>query len=182
MRVCPAKVSLSKSFASKQRGVTQIEFSLIALAVLLMIFMIIEFALYFFSVQMVNEVTRRSARLAAVCYIADRDDIPQLPSIANLYPTGFTADNVEITYLDTDGISVNVSGFFTSPPANQSSLSATLAEIKYVKAEAVNYTFQFFLLSILIDAVGVTPAFETILPAESLGILRPEGGSTIEDC
>ncbi len=44
------------------------------------------------------------------------------------------------------------------------------------------FTFQFFLLSILIDAVGVTPAFETIFPAESLGILRPEGGSTIEDC
>lgn len=61
-----------KRLIAKQKGVTQIEFSLIALAVILVLFLIMEFAVYFFSVQMVNEVTRRAARLATVCYIADR--------------------------------------------------------------------------------------------------------------
>ncbi|MDF5683410.1 pilus assembly protein, partial [Vibrio parahaemolyticus] len=70
-----------KRLIAKQKGVTQIEFSLIALAVILVLFLIMEFAVYFFSVQMVNEVTRRAARLATVCYIADRDDIPSLPSV-----------------------------------------------------------------------------------------------------
>ena len=50
---------------TKQKGVTQIEFSIIALAVILVLFLIMEFALYFFSVQMVNEarIQVRSATL-----------------------------------------------------------------------------------------------------------------------
>lgn len=73
----------------RQKGVTQVEFTLIALAVLLVIFSILEFALYFYSIQMANEVTRRAARLATVCYIADRDDISSLPAIESLYPQIF---------------------------------------------------------------------------------------------
>ncbi|MCG6221217.1 TadE/TadG family type IV pilus assembly protein, partial [Vibrio diabolicus] len=88
-----------KRLICKQRGVTQLEFSLIALAVILVLFLIVEFAIYFFSVQMVNEVTRRAARLATVCYIADRDDIPNLPAISDLYPSGFSASNLQIDYL-----------------------------------------------------------------------------------
>ncbi|MDG2653582.1 pilus assembly protein, partial [Vibrio parahaemolyticus] len=34
----------------------------------------------------------------------------------------------------------------------------------------------------LINGVRSTSAFETILPAESLGILRPEGANVITDC
>lgn len=37
-----------KRLIVKQKGVTQLEFSLIALAVILVLFLIIEFALYFF--------------------------------------------------------------------------------------------------------------------------------------
>ncbi|WP_039986175.1 TadE/TadG family type IV pilus assembly protein [Vibrio owensii] len=168
----------------KQKGVTQVEFSLIALAVILVLFLIMEFAVYFFSVQMVNEVTRRAARLATVCYIADRDDIPNLPAVSDLYPSGFSANNLEITYLDATGANVDVSGFLSSPPADDSVLGAQFSQIKYVRARAVNYTFQFFVLAALINAVGTTPAFETILPAESLGVLRPEGAGTddIENC
>ncbi|EIJ2833105.1 TadE/TadG family type IV pilus assembly protein [Vibrio parahaemolyticus] len=171
-----------KRLIAKQKGVTQIEFSLIALAVILVLFLIMEFAVYFFSVQMVNEVTRRAARLATVCYIADRDDIPSLPSVSNLYPSGFTASNLQIDYLDEAGASVDVSGFLSTPPASSDVLNAQFAQIKYVRARAINYTFQFFVLAALINAVGSTPAFETILPAESLGILRPEGANVITDC
>ncbi|APP05499.1 TadE/TadG family type IV pilus assembly protein [Vibrio harveyi] len=166
----------------KQKGVTQVEFSIIALAVILVLFLIMEFALYFFSVQMVNEVTRRAARLATVCYIADRDDIPNLPAVSDLYPSGFTAENLEIAYLDSNGSNVDVSGFMSNPPADSATLNSQFSQIKYVRARAVNYTFQFFVLAALINAVGTTPAFETILPAESLGVLRPEGTSVKENC
>ncbi|MDW1951423.1 pilus assembly protein, partial [Vibrio sp. 812(2023)] len=37
-----------KRLIAKQKGVTQIEFSLIALAVILVLFLIMEFAVYFF--------------------------------------------------------------------------------------------------------------------------------------
>ncbi|MDF2154427.1 TadE family protein [Vibrio sp. CAU 1672] len=167
---------------SKQKGLTQVEFSLIALAVILILFLIIEFAAYFYSVQMVNEVTRRAARLATVCYIADRDDIPQLPAVSDLYPAGFTAANLEIDYLDASGNPVDVSGFLTTPPADSDTLNAAFAQIEYVRARSVGYTFRFFVLSVLINAVGNTPSLETILPAESLGVKRPEGSNVIEDC
>lgn len=166
----------------RQKGVTQVEFTLIALAVLLVIFSIIEFALYFYSIQMANEVTRRAARLATVCYVADRDDIPNLPAVKGLYPPGFSSENLTISYLDKDGNNVDVSGFLTSPPAGTDALNAIFVTIRYVKAEA-DYTFKFLVLSLLINAVGASPEFQTILPAESLGVLRPEDElGTVEDC
>lgn len=109
----------------RQKGVTQVEFMLIALAVLLVIFSIIEFALYFYSIQMANEVTRRAARLATVCYIADRDDIKTLPSVEGLYPPGFTADNLTISYLDENGDDVNVDAF-SSASSDSDTLNAIL--------------------------------------------------------
>ncbi|UYI46493.1 pilus assembly protein [Vibrio natriegens] len=165
----------------RQKGVTQVEFTLIALAVLLVIFSIIEFALYFYSIQMANEVTRRAARLATVCYIADRDDIKELSAVEGLYPPGFTKDNLKISYLNASGNEVNVDEFFSEFP-DTDKLNATFVTIRYVKAEA-NYTFKFLVLSILINAVGSSPEFQTILPAESLGVLRPESGlDDKEDC
>ncbi len=166
----------------KQKGVTQVEFLVIALAVLLVIFSIIEFALYFFSIQMANEVTRKAARLGTVCYIADRDDIPNLPSVERLYPPGFSPENLTISYLDKDGNNVDVSSFLSSPPADNDTLNPIFSSIRFVKAEA-DYTFTFLVLSLLIDAVGASPEFQTILPAESLGVLRPETGlNDVEDC
>ncbi len=165
-----------------KKGVTQIEFLMIALLVLLVFFSIIEFALYFFSVQMANEVTRRAARLATVCYIADRDDIPNLPSLTNIYPPGFEPEDLTISYLDINGEEVDVSGFLATPPASDTELNATFGQIRFVRAEA-DYTFRFMVLSLLINAVGATPSFITILPAESLGVRRPESGNEdIEDC
>ena len=163
---------IRKSRKTVQRGVTQVEFILIATTVLLMLFSILEFAAYFYSTQMVNEVTRRAARLATVCYIADRDDIPQLESLTNLYPAGFTADNLEISYLDSGGGEVDVSGFMSTPPADLATLNNQFGQIRYVRARSVDYTYNFVVLSLLIDLIGNTPSFETILPAESLGVLR----------
>ena len=125
---------------SKQKGVTQVEFSIIAVSVLIVIFVILEFAAYFYSTQMVNEVTRRAARLATVCYVADRDDIPSMPAVTNIYPSGFSANNLEITYLDQSGNTVDVSGFLSTPMADSATLDATLTQIKYVKARAINYS------------------------------------------
>ncbi len=175
----------------KQKGVTQVEFTLISLAVLLVIFAIIEFALYFYSIQMVNEITRRSARLATVCYISDYSDIPEMPAIKGLYPPGFTKDNLTITFIkhykDDDSGDIVIEeltdtelGNFTNS-SDDANFNTTFSRIRYVKAKA-DYTFKFFVLSWLINAVGVSPSFETILPAESLGVLRPEGVGVREDC
>ncbi|MGR5300120.1 TadE/TadG family type IV pilus assembly protein [Vibrio alfacsensis] len=170
-----------RTWKNRQKGVTQVEFTLIALAVLLVIFSIIEFALYFYSIQMANEVTRRAARLATVCYIADRDDIATLSSVEGIYPPGFSSDDLSISYLDENGDKVDVRAF-VPVTAGPEVLNPIFATIRFVKAEA-DYTFQFMMLSLLINAVGASPEFQTILPAESLGVLRPEDGlGSIEDC
>ncbi|MCF7481304.1 pilus assembly protein [Vibrio sp. J1-1] len=182
-----------KRLIVKQKGVTQVEFTLIALAVLLVIFAIIEFALYFYSIQMANEVTRRAARLATVCYIADRDDIPELPALKSLYPPGFSSENLKISYIkaekDDDG-NLQIEALtdaevaeFSSATADIETLNELFSHIRFVKAEA-DYEFKFFVLSALINAVGISPKFQTILPAESLGVLRPEGEGLPEreDC
>ncbi|MEF1309659.1 pilus assembly protein [Vibrio mytili] len=176
----------------RQKGVTQVEFTLIALAVLLVIFSIIEFALYFYSIQMANEVTRRAARLATVCYIADRDDIRELPALKGLYPPGFSSDNLKISYLkaekDVDG-NLQIEALTDAEVAEFSSSSPTIdlndvfSHIRFVKAEVVDYEFKFFVLSALLNVVGVSPKLQTVLPAESLGVLRPETGlDAHEDC
>lgn len=182
-----------KRWIVKQKGVTQVEFTLIALAVLLVIFAIIEFALYFYSIQMANEITRRAARLATVCYIADRDDIPQLPAVKRLYPPGFSSSNLKISYLtaeeDDDG-NIKIEALTDEEVSEFSSASPTIdlnevfSHIRFVKAEVVDYEFKFFVLSALINVVGVSPKLQTVLPAESLGVLRPEGEdlSIREDC
>jgi hypothetical protein len=172
-----------KRWIVKQKGVTQVEFTFIALAVLLVIFAIIEFALYFYSIQMANEVTRRAARLATVCYISDRDDIPELPALKSLYPPGFSSESLKISYLkaedDGDGnlqiealTDAEIAEFSSASP--KIDLNDLFSKIRFVKAEA-DYEFKFFVLAALINAVGASPKFQTILPAESLGILRPEG-------
>lgn len=163
---------MNRIATKRQKGVTQVEFIIIATTVLLLLFAILEFAAYFYSTQMVNEVTRRAARLATVCHISDRDDIPQLESLTALYPAGFTSDNLEISYLNADGGPVDVSGFLTTPPAEDDILQDTFNDIRYIKVSAINYTYSFVVLSTLLSITGNTPAFETILPAESLGILR----------
>jgi hypothetical protein len=181
-----------KRWTKKQKGVTQIEFMFIALAVLLVIFSIIEFALYFYSIQMANEITRRAARLATVCYISDRDDIPQLPALKSLYPPGFSSDNLKISYLkaenDADGnlqieaLTDAEVALFSDSSVGTDTLNGIFTRIRFVKAEA-DYEFKFFVLSLLINAVGTSPTFQTILPAESLGVIRPEGELPVrENC
>ncbi|ROV60107.1 pilus assembly protein [Vibrio ponticus] len=174
----------NQQLLAKQKGVTQVEFVIIATSVLLLLFAILEFAAYFYSTQMVNEVTRRAARLATVCHISDRDDIPQLNSLSALYPSGFAAENVEITYLDSSGSEVDVSGFLSIPPADTATLQAQFDQVRYVRARAINYNYDFIVLSTLLSIAGSTPSFETILPAESLGILRQatSAGETRTDC
>ncbi len=174
-----------KRWIVKQKGVTQVEFTLIALAVLLVIFAIIEFALYFYSIQMANEITRRAARLATVCYISDRDDIPDLPALKSLYPPGFSSENLKTSYIkveeDSDGslqvvaLTDSEVAAFSDTSAGTETLNNIFTKIRFVKAEVVDYEFKFFVLSALINVVGVSPKLQTVLPAESLGVLRPEG-------
>ncbi|MFA0442262.1 TadE/TadG family type IV pilus assembly protein [Vibrio sp. 10N.222.51.C12] len=168
----------------KEDGITIIEFTMVLLGAMIMMFAAFEFGRYIFSMQMLNEMSRKAARLAVVCSISDRDDIAELPQVTENRPVGFAANNLSIEYVNSLGDTVDVDNFSTLSESDQNFI---MSQIRFVRAEITNYQFQFFpLLSFIGNAGAInTPSFPTILPVESLGIVRPNTGETtgvVEDC
>lgn len=154
---------------SKQFGITLIEFSIVASVFLLILFAIFEIAIFAFSLQSMNDISRRTARIAAVCVVNDAD-IRTL-ALSEWVPKDFTVENIEITYLDANGTAVG------DPVTNQSS-------VRYVQSRIVNFNYGFSgLLNFLGDnGIVIVPDFQTILPAESLGVLRLDDPDAKTDC
>lgn len=79
----------------KNKGLYTIEFTLVSALFLLTIFMVMEAIGYMYLMNAASEITRRGARLAAVCNIGSAGIISEM---ALRYPY-LTAQNVTITYL-----------------------------------------------------------------------------------
>ncbi len=158
---------------NRQKGVTVIEFSLVASTLILLVFAIIEIGYFTFSLQALNDLTRRAARIATVCQVSDGDIIKNL-ALSEYVPKNFTSENIEINYLsDTGGPVTDI----LDPNAS----------IHYVSAKVVRYTYGFSGILNFLGENGVitVPNFETILAAESLGVgrLDPSSGDGIYiDC
>ncbi len=159
----------------RQHGVTVVEFSLISSTLLLLVFGILELGYFTFNLQAMNDLTRKTARIATVCQVSDSDVIKSLAlSETDLVPKGFTSANIDIDYLDASGQVVG-------------NIFADNAPIHYVRAKVVNYNYGFTGLLNFLGENGVVsiPPFETVLAAESLGVgrLDPETGSDVYiDC
>ncbi|CAM3179211.1 TadE/TadG family type IV pilus assembly protein [Vibrio rarus] len=153
------------------KGLSIIEFTIVSTVLLLLLFGILELSRFVFSLQMLNEVTRKAARLAAVCEVEQGSVIPSLSSITSVAPDGYKENMLKIDYLDQQG---NVIYSGTGAITNDEFL-----DIKFIRAKIEGFNFGFSLLpSLLTDSVSI-PSFETILPAESLGIYRPESDGSV---
>ncbi|PMM11524.1 hypothetical protein BCT61_06595 [Vibrio breoganii] len=160
----------------RNNGLAVIEFTIVATVLLLVLFGIMELARFVFSLQMLNEVTRKAARLASVCYVteADTSKIPSSIVITSIAPADYQPAMLKIDYLDIDGQTVDSSIFNSGATVSQ--IDEEFVKIRFVRAKIENFSFGFSLLSGLLGSVG-TPSFETTVPAESLGIYRPIGES-----
>jgi Flp pilus assembly protein TadG len=133
---------------SRQLGTTTVEFALVGLLVIMLLFAVLEFGRVVFTLNMLQEGARRAARVAAVCAVGD-------PAVANAAVfadlPGFSTSNVVVEYLNQNG----------APTGNFSS-------IRYVRVRIVNYSFPIAipLITPTLDA----PEFSSTLPRESLGI------------
>lgn len=148
------------SSARLQRGIYAVEFSVAALVFFTVLFMVIEFARALYSWNLMEEVTRRAARLTAVCPVTEPQNIRESSLLPGLSLPGFTTEHIALEYLTDTGASVGdpVAGFGT---------------IYFVRASIVNYQYEaFFPLNVSIN----TPDFTITLPAESLGITPPDKG------
>ncbi|WP_417212499.1 TadE/TadG family type IV pilus assembly protein [Acinetobacter venetianus] len=154
-----------KFFMRKQNGVTLVEFTIVASVFLVIIFSIFQIAIFAFTLQSLNDITRRSARIASVC-VVDDVDIKSLV-LTELKPVGFTAENIEIKYLNSSG----------GTPVNH-------GDIHYVQARVINYNYSFSGILRFLGDNGIVPVpdFKTIFPAESLGVLRVNDPTAKTDC
>ncbi|WP_215404272.1 TadE/TadG family type IV pilus assembly protein [Vibrio gigantis] len=147
----------------KHKGLAIIEFTIVSWLVFLLIFLILALGAYVFSLQVVNEATRKAARLATVCYVLDRDNIAGIV-VEDIPILGFSDSNLKVAYLDAAGAEIT------------SNLEANLSAIKFIRAKATGYGIQLISNLSFLGTNGflAAPAFETILPAENLGVIRAE--------
>lgn len=141
------------------RGTTTIEFAVVGVAALTLLFGCIEIGRLFFTLNTVAEATRRAARVAAVCPLNDPAVVRTAlmttgPLDRNRFLPGLTAGNVNVQYLDSAG----------AP-------TGSLASVAYVRVAITGYTVS-LAIPFLDSAIGI-PSFVTTLPAESLGY-RPD--------
>ena len=144
-----------------QAGLVTVEFALIGAVFFLVLFAIIEMGRFLFTWNVLDEVTRRAARLAAVCPMAQVDNVKQSAVFNNTILVGLQASHVDIQYL---------SSAFTP--------TATVEEVRFVQASIQNFPYQ-----LLIPFLPIAPfnasSFITTLPSESLGV-TPAGTWTVQ--
>lgn len=144
-----------------QRGLTTVEFSIVGLVFFTVLFMVFEFGRLMFTWNVLDEVTRRGARLAAVCPVTAPEPIRASAIMGGSLTPGLTTANVQIQYLNQAGNPIN--------PVAQ------FVQVRFVRVRINGYNYTtFFPINTLLPA----PAFETTIPAESLGISPPGTGVT----
>ena len=142
----------------KQSGLSTVEFALVALVLFLLIFGVIEIARAFFVTSLLDEATRRGARMAVVCPIND-PEIFQAAAFNNTLIPDLDAGDITVEYLDSAGAIVG-------NPADPTGFR----QIRYVRVRVVGYQHQMFIP--LVATLFVMPEYATVLPRESLGIPR----------
>ena len=160
------------------QGLAVIEMTIVSSVLMLILLSIFSLGYYMFSIQMINEATRKAARLASVCYVtATAQQNVKQAVIDGSLPSNFSDEHLVIEYLDANGDVV------TGDPTDND----VFITISYVRARVSNYQFQFVSVLNFLGNNGLVtiPQFETTLPVESLGVVRPtkndSDGSTT-DC
>ena len=149
----------------KQQGTTTVEFSIVATALFLTLFGVIEISRAFFVWNTAGEMTRRGARVAAVCPI-DHEGVARVAMMGD--PNGgdnsplfrhITTANISITYLDDNGNPTDI-----------------YPEAEHVRVEIINYAHN-LIIPFLPEALRTVnmPAFSTTVPVESLGLVPDDG-------
>lgn len=148
----------------RQRGTTSVEFALVGTVLFMVLFGLIEFGRLLFTWNVLDEATRRAARLAVVCPVtaAGQAFAKDAGAFGGTMLPNFTAANIVLSYLQEDGVT----------PATST------ADTYYVRSSITGYQHQMLIpfFDITLDSLG----FETTLPAESLGVHPAAAGAP--DC
>lgn len=143
----------------RQKGLSTVEFAIVAALLFLLLFGVIEVGRAMFVVSALDESTRRGARMAVVCPVND-PAIAQAAAFDGTLVPGLDATDIVVEYLDENGAAV-------VDPAN-----AGFRLIRYVRVGVPGFQHQ-MLIPLATPLAQITmPDFATVLPRESLGIPR----------
>lgn len=99
-----------------------------------------------------DEVTRRAARLAAVCPMNQQTEVIDTAIFKGNVLNDLNSSHLGVEYLDDNFVP-----------------TAVLEQVRYVRARVQNYQHQ-FIIPLLPTGTLTAPDFSTTLPSESLGI------------
>jgi hypothetical protein len=157
----------------RQKGLATVEFALIGLLLMTLLFGIMELSRAFFVWNALTEATRRGARVAAVCPVGDvsiaRITLFNGPADAGSSPiiAGLDTSNVNVQYLDATGTPLDCGGA-------DDCAGADFTRIGYVRVGISGFQHS-LLLPPPFDLTFDVPPFETTLPRESLGVVPGVG-------
>lgn len=155
----------------RMRGVYVVEFAIIGSLLFVLLFGVLEMGRVYFTINGLDEVVRRGARLAAVCDIRDVrilrramfNDINN--SGASSLISGLDTADINLIYLDENGAVV-------ANPNDLVSASGFRA-IRYVQLRVNNFPFELLIPGF--RGVFTLPVFRATIPRESLGRHAEEG-------
>jgi len=155
----------------RQQGAYIVEFAIVGLVAFTILFGAIEVSRLLFTVNMLEEATRRGARMAVVCEV---DDVAILratvfASTDDTSPIleGLSTANVNLQYLNENG----------TPVTGYSDDDVVYTSIRYVRVAIENFNYDFLVPGL--QQSFITNSYHTILPIESLGIHK---GGERSDC
>lgn len=147
-----------------QRGTTSVEFAIVGGLFFTALLGVIEFGRLLYTWNVLSEVTRRGARVAAVCPL-NHSAVTRVALLREAgdgdspFVDGLRAVNIELTYRDDDGALV------ADPAANY-------ASIAFVRVAVTDFEHVSLVPLIEFDGIVRAPRFEATIPRESLGVPR----------
>ena len=147
-----------------QRGLTTVEFSVVGLLLFTVLFGVFEVARMMWVFNALDEVTRRGARMAAVCQVND----PAIRQVAIFNNSGDNSSSRLIPGLTTNNIQVSYLGRAGDTLANPA--ADDFSDIEFVQVAITGFQHQ-VLIPVLFWNMQ-SPPFRTTLPRESLGVSR----------
>ncbi len=138
----------------RQRGATTVEFAIVGVYLLILLFAVIEFGRIVYTLNMLQEGARRAARVAAVCRVNDPLVATKAVFAAPHGVPGLDTSYVRVEYLDRNG-------------ADSGGDYGTTA---YVRVRITGYPMHIAIP--LLNPEFIAPEYSVTLPRESLGIPR----------
>ena len=161
---------------TRQQGTTTVEFAIIGALFFIVLFGVVEIGRALFVWNGLADITRRAARIAAVCPPND-PDITRA-AIYNAVTDG--GDSRVISGLGPDDIKLD---YLKSDMTPEPSPATTgFSNVRYVQASIDTDTYTHQLLIPMMNINLTPPDFSTTVPAESLGRWKDAAGNVTNDC